>query len=171
MQIVEEKSLNFDNTIVIKRGKMTGDTEGWLMSDSGSFGVKRDLITGYTYQFDNCYVIKSITKDKSFFDPGDSGSAVFVKEDGKLKPLGIAFAFSADGETYACRIDQIVQAFNLSILDEEEDMETSEKLYSYHFKEEENDMDTLPELDSYRLMGNEAEIGNESVIYERGEFI
>lgn len=147
MQIVEEKSLNFDNTIVIKRGKVTGDTEGWLMSDSGSVGVKRDLTTGYTYQFDNCYLIKSTTKDKSFFCKGDSGSAVFVKEDGKLKPLGIAFAFSANGETYACRIDKIVQAFNLSILEEEEDMETSDELYSYHFKEDEedNDMKTLPQ--------------------------
>lgn len=125
MQIAEEKSLNFENTIVIKRGITTGDTEGWLMSDSGSACVKKDLTTGYTYQFDNCFVIKSTTED-TFFDKGDSGSAVFVKEDGKLKPLGIAFAFSAN-ETYACRIDKIVQAFNLSILEEEEDMETSDE--------------------------------------------
>lgn len=125
MQIVEEKSLNFENTIVIKRGITTGDTEGWLMSDKCSACVKKDLTTGYTYQFDNCFVIKSTTED-TFFDKGDSGSAVFVKEDGKLKPLGIAFAFSAN-ETYACRIDKIVQAFNLSILEEEEDMETSDE--------------------------------------------
>lgn len=35
--------------IVIKRGIMIGDIEGWLMSDSGLVCVKKDLIIGYIY--------------------------------------------------------------------------------------------------------------------------
>lgn len=121
MQIVEEKSFNFENMIVIKRGIMIGDIEGWLMSDSGLVCVKKDLIIGYIYQFDNCFVIKSIIED-IFFDKGDFGFVVFVKEDGKLKFFGIVFVFSVN-EIYVCWIDKIVQVFNLFIFEEEEDME------------------------------------------------
>lgn len=77
--------------------------------------------------FNNLYIIKSTTENTPFFKEGDSGSAVFVQDAMKdrLKPLGIAFAYSADGETYACRIDKIVQAFNLSIYEEEDNKDNS----------------------------------------------
>lgn len=125
MQIVDENSLTYDgSTIVIKRGKRTGDTEGVLRSGSATISARRDFQPELCYKFDNCFEIRSMHEDVSFFKSGDSGSAVFVKEDGKLKPLGIAFALGADGSTYVCRIHHIVQIFNLSIYQEEENMET-----------------------------------------------
>lgn len=127
MRIADENNLNYGYTKVIKKGKANGDTEGLLISGSGSIAVKRDLTTGYTYMFNNLYIIKSTTENTPFFKEGDSGSAVFVQDAMKdrLKPLGIAFAYSADGETYACRIDKIVQAFNLSIYEEEDNKDNS----------------------------------------------
>lgn len=123
MQIVEENSLKYDgSTKVIKKGKETGDSEGFLISSSASIAVRRENQPDSVYQFDNCFEIRSDKED--FFTRGDSGSAVFVKEDGKLKPLGIAFAFSAEGSIYVCSIHHIVKIFNLSIYQEEENMET-----------------------------------------------
>lgn len=125
MQIVDESNLKYDkSTIVIKRGRETGDTEGVLESCSASIAARRKFQPDSVYQFDNCFEIRSMHEKVPFFTYGDSGSAVFVKEDGKLKPLGIAFAFRAEGSTYVCRIHHIVQIFNLSIYQEEENMET-----------------------------------------------
>lgn len=139
MHIVEENNLNYGCTKVIKKRKGSEDTDGLLISGTGSIAVKSDLITGYTYLFDNLYVIKSTTGNTPFFQEGDSGSAVFMQDDmkdgGKLKPLGIAFAYGADGETYACRIDKIVQAFNLSIYEEEENKDNFYEYDDYHIHE------------------------------------
>lgn len=125
MEIMDANSLTFDgSTKVLKRGMTTGDTNGVLISNTLSFAIRGGLKNEHLYQFDNCYEIRSCEDKIPFFGAGDSGSAVFVHEDGKLKPLGIAFAFSADGITCACRIDHVVHAFNLSIYEEEEDMDT-----------------------------------------------
>lgn len=124
MQIVDENSLKYDGTTkVLKRGKETWDTEGFLISNSASIAVRSGNQHDSVYKFDNCFEIRSLN-EKDFFTRGDSGSAVFVKEDGKLKPLGIAFAFSAEGSTYVCNIHHIVKIFKLSIYHEEENVET-----------------------------------------------
>lgn len=125
MQIVDENSLKYDgSTKVIKRGRKTGDTEGVLRSCSATIAARRNFQPGSDYRFYNCFEIRSISEKVPFFACGDSGSAVFVKEDGQLKPLGIAFAFTPEGVTYVCRIHHIVKIFNLSIYQEEENMET-----------------------------------------------
>lgn len=125
MQIVDENNLKYDgSTKVLKKGKETCETEGFLISNSASIAVRRENQPDSGYQFDNCFEIRSLNEKEDFFARGDSGSAVFVKEDGKLKPLGIAFAFSAEGSTYVCNIHHIAKMFNLSIYHEEETIET-----------------------------------------------
>lgn len=38
---------------------------------------------------------------------------------GNKKPLGIAFAYSINGNTYACKIENVTRAFDLSLYDVE----------------------------------------------------
>lgn len=128
----DDSTLTFDGTtVVIKRNKLTGNTYGVLISNKTTVAVQ----SPFPYAgmcFDNCFRVRSINKDKPFFSKGESGSAVYVKgKNNILMPLGIAFAGQADGVTYVCRIDKIIQAFNVSIyqVEDEEDMETEE--YSY----------------------------------------
>lgn len=127
MKVIDGNSLIYDrSTKVLKRGHVSEETNGILISNTASIAIRSESNNGYVYQFDNCYEIRSIEQSKPVFEAGDSGSAVFVHEWDELKPLGIAFAFDAGETTYACRIDQIVQAFNLSIYQEEEDMDTQD---------------------------------------------
>lgn len=57
---------------------------------------------------------------RKFFEPGDSGSGVYlIDKRGKKKPLGIAFARSIYGDTVACRIENVTRAFDLSLNDDE----------------------------------------------------
>lgn len=62
-----------------------------------------------------------------FFERGDSGSGVFSMESRvPTTPLGIAFAKHLISQKPAvCRIDEIVNAFNLCLYQYEESMETS----------------------------------------------
>lgn len=124
VQIADGRNLRFDRSIkVFKRGGTTGETEGYLSDDSLS--VCLDFTNGGFYFFDRCYGVENI--NSSFFEPGDSGSGVFLIENEiPTKPLGIAFAFHKRSQTTAvCRIDKIVDAFNLSVYQyEEESMET-----------------------------------------------
>lgn len=123
LQIADGRNLRFDRSIkVFKRGGTTGETEGYLSDNSLS--VCLDFTNGF-YFFDRCYAVTSI--NSPFFEPGDSGSGVFLIENGvPTKPLGIAFAFQKRSQTTAvCRIDKIIDAFNLSVYQyEEESMET-----------------------------------------------
>lgn len=123
LQIADARNLRFDRSIkVFKRGGTTGETEGYLSDNSLS--VCLDFTNGF-YFFDRCYAVTSI--NSPFFEPGDSGSGVFLIENGvPTKPLGIAFAFHKRSQTTAvCRIDKIIDAFNLSVYQyEEESMET-----------------------------------------------
>lgn len=123
LQIADGRNLRFDRSIkVFKRGGTTGETEGYLSDNSLS--VCLDFTNGF-YFFDRCYAVESI--NSPFFEPGDSGSGVFLIENGvPTKPLGIAFAFQKRSQTTAvCRIDKIIDAFNLSVYQyEEESMET-----------------------------------------------
>lgn len=124
----DDSTLTFDGTtVVIKRNKLTGDTYGVLISDELS-AFFQSSEKGFFY-FNNCFGVRSMNKDKPFFSKGESGSAVYVKgKNNILMPLGIAFARQPDGVTCVCRIDKIIQAFNVSIyqVEDEEDMETEE---------------------------------------------
>lgn len=42
---------------------------------------------------------------------------------GNKKPLGIAFAYGSNGNTYACRIENVTRAFDLSLYDEEKPLD------------------------------------------------
>lgn len=129
----DDSTLTFDGTtVVIKRNKLTGNTYGVLISDNLSAIVQSSEKLGGFFFFSDCFGIRSMNKDKPFFRVGESGSAVYVKgKNNILMPLGIAFACLPFGETCVCRIDKIIQAFNVSIyqVEDEEDMETEE--YSY----------------------------------------
>lgn len=106
---------------------MTVETNGFLISNAASIPIRSVSNNKYVYQFDNCYETKS---SESFSQSGDSGAIVFVHvqdcHERTKNPFGITIAFSADGTTCACQIDQIVQAFNLLIYQEEEDMDTQD---------------------------------------------
>lgn len=127
MQIVDERNLKFNGTTrVIKRGCRTGETEGVLVDGDFSLCVELIKHSGQTSSFvyfNQCFAIEDI--DRSFFDQGDSGSGVFVLENGKpTRPLGIAFANRMITQTTAvCRIDPVIRAFKLCIYDNEEPME------------------------------------------------
>lgn len=131
MQIAEGRFLNYDERPrVLKRGGTTGETEGLLVDDS--FSVCLDQVANDNesdecgfYFFDRCFAVDSI--DRPFFERGDSGSGVFLMESGvPTKPLGIAFAkHLISQKTAVCRIDEIVNAFNLCLYQYEESMETS----------------------------------------------
>lgn len=120
MQVADERNLKFDRTIrVVKRGCITGETEGILVD--GDYSVCLDEEpnnqTGGFFFFNQCFAIENI--DRSFFELGDSGSGVFVLEHGKpRRPLGIAFAKHMITQTTAvCRINPVIQAFKLCIYD------------------------------------------------------
>lgn len=123
----DDSTLTFDGTtVVIKRNKLTGDTYGVLISDNLFVSVRSIY---RQYSFCNCFGVRSINKDKPFFSKGESGSAVYVKgKNNILMPLGIAFASGPNGITSVCRINKIIQAFNVSIyqVEDDEDMETEE---------------------------------------------
>lgn len=108
----------------MKRGGSTGETEGLLTGNNCSVCVDKEYNLGGFYSFFSCFSIKSI--GTPFFKEGDSGSGVFLLENGKpTKPLGIAFAVHPKGQiTGVCRIDKIVEVFGLSVCQYEEQMET-----------------------------------------------
>lgn len=125
MSIVDDSLLEIGTTKVIKRNKLTGDTEGLLYDDSTSVRIR---FNNHVFTFTNCYQIMDINMDKPFFQKEDSGSAVFVQgENDTLLPLGIAFAYvPSSGSTAVCRIDEILECFNVSIYEEIEDIKTEE---------------------------------------------
>lgn len=110
--------------LVKKRGRTTGDTIGKLVEDN--FSVRIYCRVDEYYEFKNCFGVQKINNETIFFDQGDSGSGVFLidENDSSLKPLGIAFA-SFYSETVVCKIGQIVDAFNVSVYECEELMDTS----------------------------------------------
>lgn len=126
----DDSTLTFDGTtVVVKRNKLTGNTYGVLISDNLRVVVQSPFPYARMYFFDNCFGVRSMNENEPFFGLGESGSAVYVKgKNNILMPLGIAFAFGPNGVTYVCRIDKIIQAFNVSIyqVEDEEDMETEE---------------------------------------------
>lgn len=121
LQIADENDLtNVHGTLVRKKGRVTGITEGILVSGVSTI-VVRNGVSPLKYRFDYCYRIINMPGVKNFFKPGDSGSGVYlIDKEGEKKPLGIAFAYTEDGDTLACRIENITRAFDLLLYDEEE---------------------------------------------------
>lgn len=71
------------------------------------------------FLFKNVYVVDKIAgEDQLFFKPGDSGSGIFVMEDGKPdKALGIGIAIAKfSQETYVCKIAKILNTLGLEIV-------------------------------------------------------
>lgn len=80
-----------------------------------SIKVDGSLVAPGYFAFSNCYAVSRFDNGH-FFYPGDSGCGVYVKySDGRLKPLGIGFAF-LNSETAVCRIDKIVDKLGLDIV-------------------------------------------------------
>lgn len=99
---------------------MTGKTKGILVS--GMISIRVDNVPSpLKYRFDYCYEIINKHGCKHFFEPGDSGSGVYLLDErGNKKPVGIAFAFGLNGDTYACRIEFVTRAFELPLYDVQE---------------------------------------------------
>lgn len=127
MHLPDENSLLFNGSLLVKkRGRTTGDTNGKLVDGCFFVRVHSTNVQGRYYKFENCFAVKKINKETNFFDKGDSGSGVFLidEKDNSLKPLGIAFAFYRS-KTAVCKIRQIINAFNVSVYEYEELMDTS----------------------------------------------
>lgn len=125
MDVAQDKFLKFDGTTrVTKKGQATGPTNGKLVQNYFSFICNFDRFPNRRFIFKNCYEIQDLNGE-SFFESGDSGSGVFVTENGrKTKPLGIAFAHEDGGDiTLVCRLSPIIEKCNLVIYEEEEEME------------------------------------------------
>lgn len=126
IHLPNENSLLFNGSMLVKkRGRTTGDTIGKLVGDCMYVRVYCTEIRGRYYEFENCFAVKQRDETK-FFEKGDSGSGVFLidEKDSSLKPLGIAFAFFRS-KTAVCKIRQITNAFNVSVYEYEELMDTS----------------------------------------------
>lgn len=118
--------LTFDgSTFVTKKGRTTGKTEGILASENDSVCIRNSKVDGKYCIFESCYSIKSLS-ESPFFEGGDSGSGVFLAGENNEcnKALGIAFA-SGITKTYVCKMREIVEAFNIDVIQEEEPMDLS----------------------------------------------
>lgn len=114
---------NEDKTISSKRvrktGRTTGLTFGLLSNKMESICFEKPPGSGNRLPFYNLYVVKKIAEeDPLFFKPGDSGSGVFVVEDGKPdKALGIGIAIAIfSQETYVCKIANILNTLGLKLV-------------------------------------------------------
>lgn len=117
--------------VVTKTGRTTGTTYGYLKDNCLTVRVNRSFLSRGYFAFFNCYAIENNTDIQPFFLEGDSGSGVYVMENGKpSKPLGIAFAY-LDSQTAVCNIAMIVDKLDLQIvryLENKENLKTFEEL-------------------------------------------
>lgn len=117
--------------VVTKTGRTTGTTYGYLKDNCLTVRVNRSFLSRGYFAFFNCYAIEDNTDIQPFFLEGDSGSGVYVMENGKpSKPLGIAFAY-LDSQTAVCNIAMIVDKLDLQIvryLENKENLKTFEEL-------------------------------------------
>lgn len=91
MKIAEEDSLTVDGeTRVTKRGQTTHITYGKLVETNFTITIPKTS-RKERYCFINCYRIENEDDKKSFFEPGDSGSGVFMidKDNGQLNLWGL----------------------------------------------------------------------------------
>lgn len=117
--------------VVTKTGRTTGTTYGYLKDNCLTVRVNRSFLSRGYFAFFNCYAIEDNTDIQPFSLEGDSGSGVYVMENGKpSKPLGIAFAY-LDSQTAVCNIAMIVDKLDLQIvryLENKENLKTFEEL-------------------------------------------
>lgn len=109
--------MNFDGKVqVTKAGRTTGTTTGYLADNSLSVQINKTFTPNKSFYFVNCYAINDKTTEKAFFEPGDSGSGVYVLENGDtLKPLGIAFG-TLYSCTAVCKINKVVENLDIAIV-------------------------------------------------------
>lgn len=123
IHLADENNLVFGGGMLVKkRGRTSGDTTGKLVGDCLYVRVYSTEVRGRYYEFENCFSVKPKDKTTSFFEKGDSGSGVF--QFFKTSRYCICFPFS---KTAVCKIGQITNAFNVSVYDYEELMDTSEQ--------------------------------------------
>lgn len=132
LTVATEEDLDFEaNMVVTKTGRTTGTTYGYLKDNCLTVKVNRSFLSRGYFAFFNCYAIEDNTDIQPFFLEGDSGSGVYVMENGKpSKPLGIAFAY-LDSQTAVCNIAMIVDKLDLQIvryLENKENIKTFEEL-------------------------------------------
>lgn len=112
---------------VTKTGKTTSTTRGKLASEVEFISIPNR--SGLSCDFKNLYSVHNLgPPEPPFFEPGDSGSGVYLngENDECYKALGIAFAYMYDEElveTLVCKIGAIVNAFNIYVNPDQEPME------------------------------------------------
>lgn len=92
---------------MIKRGRTTGLTEGTLESINGTFRV------GDVYRYD-CACVRA-DEGKVFSNPGDSGSPVVLKGNGRLAGLHFAGNRQPGGTSIFCKIDNVFRNLNVKL--------------------------------------------------------
>lgn len=114
LQVVkQEEQEHYLFNKVLKKGKTTGTTYGYLKDNNIS--LKVNIFNSYI-MFHNCFAVSSNAEDKPFFEQGDSGAGVLVMdEDETYKPLGIAFAYLSE-LVAVCKIDEILDKLNLQVV-------------------------------------------------------
>ncbi|THU36105.1 hypothetical protein FAM09_22235 [Niastella caeni] len=95
---------------VEKFGRTTGHTKGKISTRNLDLKVDFD---GKEIDFQDQFEVTG-NKGKMFCDGGDSGSLIF--ESGTLKAVGLLFAGSDDGTTFATPINEVLTEFSVKIL-------------------------------------------------------
>lgn len=133
----EDDGIAMKSVEVMKTGRTTGITFGKLHQNCDEYSIKmyHPPQTDTFYSFKDVYVVRN-KLGEAFFEPGDSGSGVFVVEktaegDKPGKALGILFAgmcseevssenaFSKEAypeEAYVCKIAKILDTLGLTIV-------------------------------------------------------
>lgn len=84
--VVKYDDINFEENIEVRKiGKEIGIIEGCLIENI-------DLVIIDGFIFKNCFVVRDMN-GKRFFECGDFGLGVFLKEEKIMKVLGIVFVF------------------------------------------------------------------------------
>lgn len=118
LQFVERQNLA-DREVVTKTGKATRKTEGVLSKDV-MFAEMSIPGSDKKIYLPELYIVHDKEKGNPFFEKGDSGSGVFVVgKDKKEYVLGIGIAVDVAcqrGESYVCKIDQIIKNLELTLV-------------------------------------------------------
>lgn len=117
----EDDELSEKMVKVTKIGRTTGITFGELDGEMESIQMEHPAGSDRYYIFYSPYVVYSIPEERHFFEPGDSGSGVFVVEKTKEgdkpgKAVGILFAGAISEEAYVCKIARILDTLGLTIV-------------------------------------------------------
>ncbi|KAJ8313364.1 hypothetical protein KUTeg_009150 [Tegillarca granosa] len=101
---------------VVKCGRTTSLTTGLIMND-GMECKYEDSLNNFFVILQNQYQIISNHDRTSFFKPGDSGSGVYIVQDGNYHPIGIAIASqNEDGEVcFVTPLKYILESLDLEM--------------------------------------------------------